>query len=41
MLAVKQNINFKFKPEVVEQINQLMAKYPEGKSKSAILAILH
>ncbi len=41
MIAVKSNINFQFKPEVVEQFKQLMAKYPEGHSKSAILAILH
>lgn len=41
MLAVKENKDFKFKPEVVEQFNQLMGKYPEGRSKSAILAILH
>jgi NADH-quinone oxidoreductase subunit E len=41
MLAVKENTNFKFKPEVVEQFKQLMGKYPHGQSKSAILAILH
>ena len=41
MLAVKTNKDFQFKPEVVEQFKQLMAKYPQGQSKSAILAVLH
>ncbi len=30
-----------FKPETLEQINKLIARYPKGKQKSALIPLLH
>ncbi|MCQ4035152.1 NADH-quinone oxidoreductase subunit NuoE family protein [Kaistella montana] len=30
-----------FKPETLEQVNKIIARYPEGKQKSALIPILH
>ena len=33
--------NIAFKPETLEQVHQIIARYPEGKQKSALIPILH
>ena len=30
-----------FKPETLEQVHKIIARYPEGKQKSALIPILH
>ncbi|MDE5432358.1 complex I 24 kDa subunit family protein [Elizabethkingia meningoseptica] len=30
-----------FKPEVLEQVNKIIARYPEGRQKSALIPVLH
>ncbi|MCT4119290.1 NADH-quinone oxidoreductase subunit NuoE family protein [Elizabethkingia anophelis] len=30
-----------FKPEVIEQVNKIIARYPEGRQKSALIPVLH
>lgn len=30
-----------FKPEVIEQVNKIIARYPEGRQKSALIPLLH
>ena len=30
-----------FKPEALEQVNKIIARYPEGRQKSALIPILH
>ena len=30
-----------FKPETLEQVRQIIARYPEGKQKSALIPVLH
>jgi NADH-quinone oxidoreductase subunit E len=30
-----------FKPETLEQVNKIIARYPEGRQKSALIPILH
>lgn len=30
-----------FKPEVLEKVNKIIARYPEGKQKSALIPVLH
>lgn len=30
-----------FKPEVIEQLNKIIARYPEGRQKSALIPVLH
>jgi len=41
MLAVKTGKQVEFSPSVLERANEIIARYPEGKQKSAILPILH
>ena len=33
--------NIVFKPETMEQVNKIIARYPDGKQKSALIPILH
>lgn len=37
----KYSEKFQFSPESLAKVNEFIAQYPEGKQKSAILAILH
>jgi NADH-quinone oxidoreductase subunit E len=37
----KYSEKFEFSPESLAKVNEFIAQYPEGKQKSAILAILH
>ena len=37
----KYSEKFEFSPESLAKVNESIAQYPEGKQKSAILAILH
>jgi hypothetical protein len=30
-----------FKPETLEKVKQIIARYPEGKQKSALIPVLH
>ena len=30
-----------FKPEVLDKVNKIIARYPEGRQKSALIPILH
>lgn len=30
-----------FKPEVIEQVNKIIARYPKGRQKSALIPVLH
>ncbi len=30
-----------FRPETLEQVNKIKARYPEGKQKSALIPVLH
>ncbi len=41
MLAVKSGVAVQFKPEILQKIQELIDLYPEGKSKSALLPVLH
>src|SRR5580698_4300112 len=41
MLGVKTGKDVYLKPETMERIQGIIEQYPEGKSKSAILPILH
>ena len=41
MIAVKTGKQVEFSPSLLEKINEIISRYPEGKSKSAILPILH
>jgi NADH-quinone oxidoreductase subunit E len=41
MLAVKTGQEVHLKPETYQKIQEVMELYPEGKSKSAILPVLH
>src|SRR5450432_2697515 len=41
MLAIKTGQRVEFSPSTLEKARQIIALYPEGKSKSAILPILH
>jgi NADH-quinone oxidoreductase subunit E len=40
-ISKKYADKFEFGPESMAKVNELIAQYPEGKQKSAILAILH
>jgi NADH-quinone oxidoreductase subunit E len=40
-ISKKYADKFEFGPESMTKVNELIAQYPEGKQKSAILAILH
>ncbi len=42
MLNVQQiNTPVEFRPELIDQFNEIISRYPEGKQKSALLPILH
>ena len=41
MLAIKTGKQVEFTPEVLNQVQEIMARYPEGKQKSALLPVLH
>jgi len=41
MIAVKENKQVNFSDENISLAKEIMSRYPEGKSKSAILPILH
>jgi NADH-quinone oxidoreductase subunit E len=41
MLAVKTGKQVEFSPERMERVREIMARYPEGKQKSALLPLLH
>jgi len=40
-LRVKENVDVAFSEETLEKIRLLIKRYPEGKQKSALLAVLH
>ncbi len=33
--------NIAFRPEILEKVHQIIARYPEGKQKSALIPVLH
>jgi NADH-quinone oxidoreductase subunit E len=37
----KENLEVKFSPETLMKINKIIGRYPEGRSKSALIPILH
>jgi len=37
----KMSETIAFKPEVLEQVNKIIARYPEGRQKSALIPVLH
>lgn len=41
MLAVKTGKQVEFTPSVLEKVNEIISRYPEGKQKSALLPLLH
>lgn len=41
MLSVKENLIVEFTPELLSKFGEVVARYPEGKQKSALLPILH
>ncbi|HLT41099.1 MAG TPA: NAD(P)H-dependent oxidoreductase subunit E [Sphingobacteriaceae bacterium] len=41
MLSVKNTENGEFSPELIAKFDELVARYPEGKQKSALLPIMH
>jgi NADH-quinone oxidoreductase subunit E len=41
MLNIAQPEEVVFKPELITKFNEIVARYPEGKQKSALLPILH
>lgn len=41
MLAIKTGKQVEFSPERMERVREIMARYPEGKQKSALLPLLH
>ena len=41
MLNVKENKIVEFSPELLEAFGEMVARYPEGRQKSALLPILH
>ena len=41
MLSISQSEEIIFKPELITQFNEIVGRYPEGRSKSALLPILH
>jgi len=40
-LHKKQNIEVCFSAATLERVGQIIARYPEGKQKSALLPLLH
>ena len=41
MLSISKSEEVIFTPELLTQFNEIVSRYPEGKSKSALLPILH
>ncbi|MCS6991533.1 MAG: NAD(P)H-dependent oxidoreductase subunit E [Chitinophagales bacterium] len=41
MLAVRRGKKVEFSPEVLEQAQQIIRRYPEGQQKSALIPLLH
>ncbi len=41
MLSVKNTDNGDFSPEMIAKFDEFVARYPEGRHKSALLSILH
>ncbi|MFD2743306.1 NADH-quinone oxidoreductase subunit NuoE family protein [Sphingobacterium populi] len=41
MLSVKENLIVDFSPSLLEKFGEIVARYPEGRQKSALLPILH
>ncbi|HEY0670027.1 MAG TPA: NAD(P)H-dependent oxidoreductase subunit E [Sphingobacteriaceae bacterium] len=41
MLSISKSEEVIFTPELISQFNEIVSRYPEGKSKSALLPILH
>lgn len=41
MLSVKENLVVDFSPSLLEKFGEIVARYPEGRQKSALLPILH
>ena len=41
MLSVKENMLVEFDAPLLEQFAEVVARYPEGRQKSALLPILH
>ncbi|PVH25901.1 NADH-quinone oxidoreductase subunit NuoE family protein [Sphingobacterium corticibacter] len=41
MLNVKENLVVDFSPSLLEKFGEIVARYPEGRQKSALLPILH
>ena len=41
MLSITNTEEVIFTPELITQFNEVVARYPEGKQKSALLPVLH
>ncbi|WP_166332816.1 NADH-quinone oxidoreductase subunit NuoE family protein [Sphingobacterium chungjuense] len=41
MLSLKENLVVDFSPSLLEKFGEIVARYPEGRQKSALLPILH
>ncbi|MCL7988342.1 NAD(P)H-dependent oxidoreductase subunit E [Sphingobacterium sp. lm-10] len=41
MLNVKENLIVDFSPSLLEKFSEIVARYPEGRQKSALLPVLH
>lgn len=41
MLSVKENLIVDFTPQLIDQFNEIVSRYPAGKQKSGLLPILH
>ncbi len=41
MLSVKENMLVEFSAELLEKFAEIVARYPEGRQKSALLPVLH
>jgi len=40
-IQIRENKEFHFRVEIMDKIRQIMARYPQGKQKSAVIPILH
>jgi len=40
-MEIKHTDTIKFRPEVIKKVNEIIAKYPGGRQKSALIPVLH
>jgi len=40
-MEIKHTDTIKFRPEIIKKVNEIIAKYPEGRQKSALIPVLH